>query len=200
VEKKPRLAKRGDQDVHDAQKFLFLEKVFASVMDHATETWDMIQSHSIIYRSSSKADRVDYLLQVEKIAANLDRKLRNQFRRLLMGGEIGAGSRRMLVAKLSQAFISSELFPRARWFAGSGWAEGQKKRQSALAIVMTPMQVSAVATAYISPSRNRRFDEAGAPLIVAESWTNGQEARTEIPVDPVTETDDSAFATQELSI
>jgi hypothetical protein len=200
VEKKPRLAKRGD--VHEAQTFLFLEKVFEGVMSFACETFDLVESRAIVFRHASRADRIDFLVTVQKLAAkHLSRKLHNQFRRQLTGGEIGAGSRRMLVASLASEFIKAELFPRSRWFSGSGWAEAQRKKQQTLSISMTPSQIKATADAqFINPSRDRRWhEETGAPLIVAENWEPTQEPEAPIVTEFMDVTSD-AFAAQELSI
>jgi hypothetical protein len=169
-----RQQKRGDREVHDAQTFLVLERIFTAVTDFAIETLDLVENHAIVFRSASKPDRIDYLITVQKLAAaKLNRPLRTQFTRLMRGEEVGAGSRRMCVAKLANDFIKSELFPRARWFAPSGWVEVQRKKQQTLSLLMTPAKVKKVADAYfISPNNNRYFDEVGAPPITAEpGWT-----------------------------
>lgn len=202
MQKLGRQRKKGDRQVYEAQKFLVLEKVFTAVTDFAIETFDMIESHAVVYRSPSKPDRVDYLITVQKLSAKLSRPLRKQFKRLLRGEAIGAGSRRMCVAKLAPEYVKSELFPRMRWFAGPGWVEAQKKKQQSLSLAMSAGQVkkiSEVAEAFFIPlGSTRHFDEAGAPPIKAEPGGAPKEPAVE-PMDPVIATNDGAFANQELS-
>jgi hypothetical protein len=126
------------------------------------------------------------------------------WRKLLDGKDIGAGSKNMLVAKLAPLFISAEysLWPRARFFCpAQAWTETQRKRKTVLCEAMPPKQVAAAANYFIPSDTARHYSEDGAPRVVAEAPIAQEPAQGQIPegfndFDP--QSDDS-LARQEIS-
>src|SRR6202022_2459413 len=85
------------------------EKAFSAVLDYATEVNEAINSGSPMFTPHDHhCGPVDYLICVDQAckAAELSQGMIRNWRKLLDGKEIGAGSKHMLVVKLAPLFIS----------------------------------------------------------------------------------------------
>jgi hypothetical protein len=184
------------------------EKSFSAVLDYATEVNEAINSGSPMFTPHDHhCGPVDYLICVDQAikAAELNKGMIKNWRKLLDGKEISAGSKNMLVAKLAPLFISAEysLWPRARFFCpAQAWTETQRKRKTVLYEAMSPKQVVTAAPNYFIPSDTARHcGEDGAPRVVAEAPIAQEPAQGKIPeefndFDPQS---DASFARQESS-
>ncbi len=165
-EKKPRLAKRGDHHQVFNERGV---KAFDDVMSFAQEIHTTVESRGIVSMRSDRLTKFDYLISVKSCAEkNLDRGSLKNFYKLLNGVEIGAGSRRLLIAKLARLFCSYAygLHPVNRFFCPTdAWKSRVKTKAENIRIAMTPRQPKAFKA--ISPDNARRFED-NAPLIVAE--------------------------------